>query len=200
LVFDKIHIAAFAVAIGLALFGVYSFEAHKADLAETKATSLQATAQLISQQNVQFQQQMQQEFQQLAQALSARQVIEVKIPQANQVLTSSQTADAITKATNAKPGEVTSVGDTVVMDLPVSRTVLSDVQLVPLLQQDKVDLGKQLKDEQAAHASDTKADAAELTACKATVVAVQRKSLKRAIKAFFIGVVVGVVGGRAAGI
>jgi RNA-binding protein YhbY len=198
--FDKVHIAAFVVAIGLALFGVYSYEAHKADLAEQRATAQDATAKLLVQQNQQFQQQMQQEFQQLAQALSARQVIEVKIPQANQALTSSQTADAITKATNAKPGEVTAVNDTVVMDLPVSRTVLDSVQLVPLLQQDKVDLGKQLDLEKQSHASDVKADAAQLQACKLDVVAQKKKTRKAVIKAFFLGLVVGIVGGHAAGI
>lgn len=189
---DKTHIVAFLIAIGLALFGIYTFEARTADKAQAKADAAQAQAQLIQQQNQQFQAQMQQQINQLAQALAARQVIEVKIPAANQSLTSNETADALTKATNAKPGEVTSVNDTVVMDLPISRTVLSLVQLVPLLQQDKTDLGKQLTDERQAHVSDVKAGAASLAACKLEVVAVKKEARKNIFKTIFVSIGVGI--------
>lgn len=188
---DKHHVILYLVATSLALFGVYLFESKIADRAQSKADAAQATAQLLVQQNQQFQVQMQQQINQLAQALSARQVIEVKIPTANQSLTSSQTADALSKATNAKSGEVTAVNDTVVMDLPVSRTVLSDVQLVPLLQQDKADISKQLDLEKQAHISDVKADVANLQACQLEVKAVKAKGRKNIIKSFVIGLGVG---------
>jgi hypothetical protein len=76
--------------------------------------------------------------------LSQRQVVEKQVPVTNATLDATQTALGIVKAVG---GNATPSGSSVLLDLPTAQAVLTDVQLLPLVQADKVDLGNQLSDE-----------------------------------------------------
>jgi hypothetical protein len=197
--FLKTNIPLLIVVLGLTLGGVYGVES-------LVASHDKQTAALFQAQNTQFQAQIQQEIQslqaanaQLANAISQRQTIEVKIPTLNGSLTAAQSALAISQAVKANPGEVSATGDNVMLDLPVTREITSMIQLLPLVQADKADLQQQLAnetriyaDEKAAHKKDNDTNAETIKSLKADC----RKSK---LKWFGIGVVVGFVGRGFAG-
>jgi paraquat-inducible protein B len=177
-----------------AMFGVYEIEARIADKAQSKADIAVAHAADLEKQNATFQAQTQAQIALLQAQLSARGAKEVSIPPANRVLTAPQVAQQIAATAKVPEATVTSTSDTVTFPLPLAQTALTDMQLVPLLMQDKSDLQKSLDLEKAAHASDIQACQIQSQAQNATIAAIKKRNRTTVIKAFFVGVVVGFIG------
>lgn len=129
--------------------------------------------------------------------------------------------DAITGAqrlasqTRANPGEVTvGAGDSVTLDLSILRTVVSSLDLLPTVQADLTDTRTQLANETtiannaisdvAAEKAVVASQATQLVdqtnACVAQIKTLKAHQRKNLIKAFFAGIVTGLIGGHAAGI
>jgi hypothetical protein len=193
----KSHLISLLVCAILIYAGIYGVES-------IIAKHDKQTAAIYQQQNQQFQQTVQQEIaqlvaqnQQLAAQLAANQKKEQSIPVTVKDETADQVAFDISKAANSKPNAVTVQNNNVVLDLPTAQLALADMQLVPLLQQDKADLSQQLlnetkmyNDEVAAHKSDNETNQKQITALKADC----RKSK---LKWFGIGYVAGFISGVA---
>jgi hypothetical protein len=189
---DSKHIWLTIALVLALLFGVYAIESKRADKAEAQAQAAQVA-------NAQFQDQVNKQLVTLAnenlalqQALAQRQVVEVQVPKQNIQLAAPQVAAGIDQAVGAKPGTTVVSGDTLILPLPLGQQALSALQLVPLLQQDKVDLtaqvtnvSKELDLEKQAHASD-------VNSCKLEVVALKKKGHKNIFKAVAIGIGIGI--------
>lgn len=207
MILDTKHIILTATLVGTLLGGVYLFESNRADKAEAKAESAQATAQLLNQQNKDFQLSVNSQLaaltaqnQQLALALSQRQVLEVKVPQQNASLTAAQVSTALDTATGNKVGTTVAQGDTLILPTALGKDALSALQLVPLLQADKanlttenINLSKSLDLEKQAHTSDITACQATVTSAQAEVKAVKAQARKSKFKIFFIGYAAGFI-------
>ena len=141
-------------------------------------------------------------IQDLAVQLAARDAQSKKDQAQAQTLNAIDTATAIATRTNAAPGEITAVGDTVVMDLPMSRTVNSQLILLTQVQGDLKDTQTQLTatNGQLNDCRTTVANQKGVIAADADVLAatkkkaaedlstVQTKTRKAGIKGFFAGV------------
>ena len=206
----KTHIVLLAIVVALAFGGVYGVESLISNHDAKQAAQYQALAQQQAVQNAEFQKQtanqllvlaqqnaqLEQQFSQIVTVLAQREATEKKLPQVNQNLSAAEAAKTL-------GGTVQ--GDNVVLDLPLARTLVTDVQLVPLLQQDKTDLEKQngllqtevangvqaLNLEREAHASDNSANAATIKARDAEIVAIKAECRKSKLKWFGIGYVAG---------
>lgn len=194
--FDKTHILLGIGGVLLALFGVYAIEARIADKADAKAQLAEQHAADVEKANAAFQAATQAQIDALKDALNAREITEAKQATQNRVLTAPQVATQIGEV--AKVAPLVTQGDTVVFPLPLAQTALTDMQLVPLLTQDKSDLQKSLDLEKAAHASDIQVYTAQISALKAETKAAVAKSRKAWLKGFFVGVITGFIGGRVA--
>lgn len=192
--FDKTHILLGIGVVLLALFGVYAIEARIADRAESKAELAVQHATDLAKQNADFQAATQLQIAALNSALNARQTVELKIPPQNGSYTPSQVATQVTSDTQGKLGSATVVGDNVVFPLPLAQLALSDIQLIPLLTQDKADLSKQLDLEKQAHVSDIQSCQSQTLAAKAETKVAVAKGRKSFLKGFFIGAVAGFIG------
>src|SRR5208337_1606161 len=140
----------------------------------------------------------------LISALSKRQVVENNLPKQNATLSATQVAQQL--------GGVAQ-GDDVVLPLSNAQSVLTAVQLVPLLQKEKSDLqatngllqtevsnGVQaLNLERTAHKSDNDANAAIIKGKDLDILAIKAQARKSKMKWFGIGVVVGFIGRGFAG-
>jgi len=191
------------------VYGVESLIARHDDVAATRAAILadeQAKANQVFQAQVQQQistlvQQnvlLEAQNQTLIAALSKRQVIEQQIPIKNQNISAVEAAKQLGG---------TSDGNNIVLDLPVARNVVSMVQLVPLLQQDKVDLTKAngllisevanaqqaLDLERTAHTKDNTTNEGTIKARDERISALQEDMRKSKLKWFGIGYVAGFV-------
>jgi hypothetical protein len=139
----------------------------------------------------------------LAASLTARDTQAAKDKQTAATLSAADTASAITVRTNAGPGEVAANGNTVVMDLPISRQVNIDLIALTQAQGDLKDTKGQLS-ATAAQLGDCRADVADLKADKAAAAATlaaqikkdnddlqveKNKGTKKGIKGFLLGVV-----------
>lgn len=71
----------------------------------------------------------------------------------NATLTASAAAEQISEQTKAAPGEVTASGNTVVADLPISRTLVNDLDQLQVTTANLTDTQGQLKDEQKVNAN-----------------------------------------------
>lgn len=134
--------------------------------------------------------------------LAARDAQSKKDQAQAQTLNAIDTAAAIANRTNAAPGEITAVGDTVVMDLPMSRHINGQLILLIQVQGDLTDTQTQLA-ATSGQLSDCRttvtnqksviaSDAEVLTATKKKAAedlsTVQNKTKKAGIKGFFVGV------------
>jgi hypothetical protein len=130
-------------------------------------------------------------------------------------LDTSTAAQRLAQQVRANPGEVNvGAGDTVVLDLPVTRSVVSSLDLLPTVQSDLADTRTQLANEttiannalsdvaaeKAVVVSQAKQLVDQTNACVAQVKTLRAHQRKNLIKAFFAGVVTGIIGGHAAGI
>jgi len=162
--------------------------------AQNKVIQQQSAQQIaaLNQQN----QLLEAQIQQITAALAKRQVIEVNVPKQNATLTAAQVATQL--------GGVAQ-GDDVLLPLSNAQSVLTAVQLVPLLQQDKVDLTASnglLKNEvtnaqsaldleRKAHTSDNTTSAATIKLRDDTISTLHEDIRKGRLKWFGIGYVAG---------
>jgi hypothetical protein len=200
----------------LTLGGIYGVENLISKHDDATAAKYAAIADAQVKQNATFQQQVQQQIAilaaqnqqliaanaQLASSLAARSKVEKEVPVQTANLSLAETAAAL---------KGTVEGNNVSLTLPVAQDVLTQVQLVPLLQQDKLDLSKEVDNqsdiaknnlaeytqEKAAHDSDNKANAAVILANKKEIAAVKADARKGKIKWFVIGYVSGLISGIA---
>lgn len=132
----------------------------------------------------------------------------------NATLSAQQTAEAISAKVQAQPGEVTAVGDNVSLNLAVSRTVNNSLDMLQTAQIQLDEKQKQL-DAQASLTLDAVLDSAnakkviasqdtQITqankTCQDQIATINAKNRKSKLKWFGIGVVIGLVGARFAGI
>jgi hypothetical protein len=138
---------------------------------------------------------------QLTQQISARNQVVAAQVKTDATLSAQDSALRISQDTKAAAGEVTAQNNNVVLDLPVTRTVVADLDMLPAVQTDLKDTQTQLVNEitvatnaQADTADAKKVIAAQTTqlvdadkACQAQIKAVNAKARRGKLKAFFIG-------------
>lgn len=204
MILDKQHIVLYLALAASLLLGTYLF-AKRAEVAEGKAIAAEIKAADSEAQNKLFQQtvqvqlsQLAAENQQLSMALAQRQVLEVKVPQQNSTLSASQVAAGIDSTTGNKVGTTVVQGDTLILPTALGKEALSALQLVPLLQADKVtltaentNLSKALDLEKQAHVSDVQSCQLQVTADKLEIKAVKAQARKSKLKWFFFGFLAG---------
>lgn len=199
LVWLKHHVILLALVIGLSFVGIYTVESLISKHDHDRAVASQAIADAQAKQNQAFQTTILSELKTLADsnaalqqqntaltlALATRNQVEAKLPKSNESLSTDDAAKQITTLTG---GKATANGSDVVIDTPTAQKVVTGLELVPMLQADKVDLEKQnanfekeidndikaLDLEKQSHVGDVttlktqiKADGDALTSCKA---------------------------------
>lgn len=202
---DYQHIVLYG-ALALALIGgTYLYEAKRAEVAEGRAVAAESKAADSEAQNKLFQQNVQVQLSQLAAqnaqlsaALAQRQVLEVKVPQQNASLTAAQVAAGIDSTTGNKVGTTVAQGDSLILPTTLGKDALSALQLVPLLQADKValttentNLSKSLDLEKQAHVSDVTALNLQITADKLEIKAVKAQARKSKFRWLGAGIIIG---------
>lgn len=191
---DRKHLVLLAVVIILALFGVYAVEARIADKAEAKAELASQRAADLEKANATFQAQTQAQLAALQTQLSERSASEAKLATQSGSLTAPQVATQIATVAKVPEASVTSTVDSVTFPLPLAQAALTDMQLVPLLTQDKSDLQKSLDLEKQAHVADNQTCKAQMVAAEAKTNAVVAQARKGKLKWFLLGVVAGFTG------
>ncbi len=121
-------------------------------------------------------------------------------------LTTTDAATRLSAQSGAAPGEVVATATGVSIDLPITRSIVSDLDQLVTVRQDLTDTETQLKGESII-ATDAQTDAAgqkkivvglqaqldtQVTACKTQVAAVKSAARKSKFKLFFEGVGVGI--------
>ena len=219
----KAHTALLVLAASLAAGSVYGVDAliAKHDAANEKladARLVTATAQTTAAQNQLAQeqqqllvlvQQLQAQNAKLSQSISARNTQTATQVKNDASLSAQEAAVRLSAQTQASPGEVVATGDTVVLDLPMSRHVVSDLDLLVTSQADLQDTQTQLanetqlfnksQDETAAQAKViadlTGQNKEQVVVCNAQIEVLKASNRKSKIKSFFIGFGVGFVAG-----
>ena len=127
-------------------------------------------------------------------------------------LSAQQAADRLTQQTKAAPGEITASGDTIVADLPMSRTIVTDLDELPVVTANLADETTKLTNETTLATTaqaDVTAQKAEISglntqladsavACAAEVKTEKAKAKKGKLKWFGIGFIVGFASGAIA--
>lgn len=151
---------------------------------------------------------------QLAVAISQRDKAVQVVIQKDATLSAVDAAQKIAQQTKAQPGEVVAQGDTVQLDLSVSRTVAANQDELPVVKADLSDVQKQLVSETKLYdnSQSTISDKTDLiaamktqeasadAACKAEIKSVKAEARKGKLKWFSIGYVLGLVSAHFAGI
>ena len=220
----KTHVILVIIVVVLSIGGVYAVESiiakHDAENDAKWKTILQAqTAQtqliqdkLTADEKNWTQANAQQEtvITNLATLISQRDKTTTVQVQKDATLSASEAAQKITQQTKAQPGEISAQQDNVVLDLSVSRTVAAGLDQLPTVQADLSDTKKQLisettiadnlqqnvNEQQSLIDSMKKESDAADKSCKASITLVKAQARKSKIKWFFIGVVVGIIGGH----
>lgn len=221
------HLVAIVIVVGLALGGVYLVEnliaKHDSATAEKYNTVLTTQAQETKDVETQLQTdeanwtqlitQLTTENNKLAASISTRTTQVNAQVKTDATLSSIDAAARIAQQTKATAGEVVAVGDSITLDLPVSRAITSDLDLLPVVQFNLVDAQTQLKNETQI-ATDAQADVTEqkklVTAqqnqlvdaqksCDARVTAANAVARKSKLQWFLagVGIVLGGVLGHA---
>jgi regulator of replication initiation timing len=222
---DKHHIILYVAAICLALIGVYLVEARVADNAQSRADAAEGKAQLIAQQNKDFQTQVAQQVQQLvlqnAQLQQANQALAAQIAQTNAILAQQKKKDATLPpdqlanriVTLAPGGSIVVETNGYLVDQPEAVAIAQTLEEVPALtanigklESENANLTtvvandtKTLDLEKQSHASDVNSLNAAITADKAVLAATKAQCRKSKFKWFGAGVVVGFIGRHFAG-
>jgi hypothetical protein len=143
----------------------------------------------------------------LSNAITQRDKTLADVIQKDATLTATQSATKIADATKAKAGEVTSSGDTVTVDLPIARTITTNLDQLPVLQQDLVDTKQQLASEtiiadnrQELIDEMKKNEVAADNTCKANISNVKAQARKSKLKFFALGYLLGIVSAHFIGI
>lgn len=138
---------------------------------------------------------------QLTQQISQRNQVVATQVKTDATLSAQDSANRITQQTKAAVGEVTANGNNVILDLPITRTVVADLDELPVAQQDLADTTRQLANETTvatnaqADATDAKKVIVSQTAqladadksCKAQIAVVNAKARRSKIKSFLFG-------------
>ena len=148
-----------------------------------------------------------QEILQIAQSIANRNTQVAQQVKTDATLSAQEAAQRLTQQTKAQPGEVTAQGSNLLVDLPISRGIVTALDLLPAAQADLTDTQKQLA-AQTQISTNLQADVSGLRtlnqdqqkACQAQVAAVKAQARKSKLKWFLAGLVTGFVGARAAGI
>ena len=149
---------------------------------------------------------------QLAQTIGQRNVQNAKQQQIDTTLHFPEAAERLANQTHAAPGEIVVTASGIDIDLPITRSIVSSLDLLPVVQANLADTEKQLAAQQNltgdAVADDTKQKSlvAALNAqvldgnkaCMAQVTALKAKNRKSKIKIFFVGYVAGFITGATA--
>jgi hypothetical protein len=220
------HLVALVIVIGISIGGIYALESLNAKRdAATLAKDNAALATVVAQ-NQTLIAEAQSKDALLQQAITALSAANAQLSAkqtarntqlATQVktdatLSAQQAADRLTQQTNAAPGEITASGDTVVADLPMSRTIVTDLDELPVATANLADTQKQLANETeiaTTAEADVTAQKAEIAglnmqladsavACAAEVKTEKAKARKGKLKWFGIGFIVGFASGASA--
>ena len=127
-------------------------------------------------------------------------------------LSAQQAADRLTQQTNAASGEITASGNNVTVDLPMSRQLVTNLDMLPVVEANLADTQKQLANETqiaTTAEADVAAQKAEIVglnkqladsavACTAAVNVEKAKARKGKLKFFGIGFIVGFASGATA--
>jgi len=127
-------------------------------------------------------------------------------------LSAQQAADRLTQQTNAASGEITASGNNVTVDLPMSRQLVTNLDMLPVVEANLADTQKQLANETqiaTTAEADVVAQKAEIVglnkqladsavACTAAVNVEKAKARKGKLKFFGIGFIVGFASGATA--
>lgn len=223
---DKHHIVLYAVVALLALFGVYLVESKVAARAEDKVSAADARAQLIQQQNTQFQASIQSQLTALANQNSQLAVENAQLTAAvtarnnelakQQAAIPAMTQDAVASEIAAKlklsTGDILSTQTgSYSVTRPAANAILGSIQASAVLTRNLTDATSQignldaaLKNDEQALQLEKKSHESDLTSCKTDVTAAKAetkvavaKARKNWLKGFFVGLVAGFVGGRA---
>jgi small-conductance mechanosensitive channel len=213
------HIVLYSVAIALALIGVYLIEARVADNATAKANAAEGKAELIAQQNKDFQTQVAQQVQQLvlqnAQLQQANQALSAQIAQTNAILAQQKKTDASLPPTElakrivtlAPGGSITVQTNGYLVDQPEAIAIAQTLEEVPALsanvkalESENANLStiiandsKTLDLEKQSHVSDVNSLNAVVAADKVVLAATKAQCRKSKLKWFGIGFVSGFV-------
>lgn len=189
---------------------VLAAQQQQTQLLETKLTADEKTRS-----DVQAQQQA--IIVQLATAMVQRNTAVEKQRQADATLSAVDAAQRLSQLTQAKAGEVTAQGDNIIMDLPIGRTVVASLDLLPVVQADLIDTQNQLgaetkiangatsmiEEQKMVISSITTLSGIQSKACTAQVNDLKAQARKSKLKIGAIGYVAGflsAIGLRIAGI
>jgi hypothetical protein len=159
-------------------------------------------------------QQFQAQNVQLAQSIATRNIQVAQQVKTDATLSAQDAAQRLSQQTKAAPGEVNASGSNVILDLPSTRAVIAQLDLLPAVQANATDTQKELDNEtalftksqdentqQAVVIADLKKQNVEqVAACAVEIKTVKAQARKSKIKWFFIGLVTGFVGSRVAGV
>jgi uncharacterized phage infection (PIP) family protein YhgE len=138
---------------------------------------------------------------QLSQAIAARNQQIATLVKTDATLSAEQAASKISIDLQAEPGEVTPSGNSVALDLPVARRVVSSLDQLPVVEANLTDTQKQLANEttvatnaqtdakqsQQVIASQQTQIADQTKACNAQIAALKSQNRKSKIKSFLLG-------------
>lgn len=218
------HLAALAITGVLVIGSVYGVESIIARHDEANSTKWNS---LLSQQAAQtkdLQQELvadeaqsaardaqyQKTIQQLAQTIAQRNAQNAQQQKQDATLDAQQAAQRLATQTSAAAGEVTATNDSINIDLPIARRVVSNLDLLAVDEANLADTQKQLT-EQKQLTVDAQTDAAgqknlavmyqdqlktQTAACTAEIKTLKAKHRKNILKAFGIGFVTGFIAGH----
>lgn len=220
------HLILLAVSAVMAVGAVYLVESliAKHDVANASATAQILATQVAQTKAMQAQWEVDQaqwaqtekallsQNSQLAKTIETDHAQVVKQRTIDATLTAQEAATRLAQQTAAKPGEVVAQGDAVLLDLPITRSVVSNLDLLAGTQSELINTQTQLSNETtvANNATENVAEQTkiitslkaqnvdEINSCKAQIAVVKAKDRKSKIKWFFSGVVVGFIGKRLA--
>jgi hypothetical protein len=142
---------------------------------------------------------------QLTQQISQRNIVVAAQVKTDATLSSQDAAARISSQTKASADEVTAQGNNVILDLPITRVITADLDLLPVAQENLAATQTQLANETTV-ATNAQSDAADSKkvivaqqvqlsdadkACKAQIKTVKAQARKGKLKAFFIGLGIG---------
>ena len=213
-----------AILIGGAVYGVEGIIARHDAANDSKYAALLATqtaqTKTLVQQLSDFEtqatvrdEQYQATITSLAQTINTRNANAKKQAQVDANLDVNAAAARLATQTQASAGEVTVSNNDVVLDLPITRRIVDNLDTLPVVQADLVDTQTQLNAQKAltadaqTDATNAKAvisaQALQLTdqtkACNAEIKSIKAKNRRTNIKFFIAGVVSGIFLGHAAG-
>lgn len=219
----KNHVIALVLAAALAAGSVWgvlsivdSHDAKNAAIADARLAA--ATAQTTAAQNQLAQeqtqllaliQQLQAQNLKLSQSISARNTQTATQVKTDASLSAQEAAVRLATQTQAQPGQIVVSGNNLVLDLPLTRSIVSDLDLLVTAQANYADSQTQLNNEtqlfnksQDENAQSTKViedltgqNKEQVLVCKAQIEVLKAQNRKSKIKTFFVGFGLGFVAG-----